>query len=152
MLQAFPLEQLSTNSFFCGFRYICRCSSTSFRQVRCSWPQKTLQRNRRRNNIRIYAAGTDILVEVKQEYTSTFIQRFFFQYRKRSNQGYPRHHHFILSNITQHKFTSALLTLGIPLPMLHQRRTAWGLDSGPGISESKTLHTWSCLPGLPTIL
>lgn len=77
MLQAFPLEQLSTNSFFWGFRYICKCSSTSFRQVRCSWPQKTLQRNRRRNNITTYSAGTGILVEVKQEYTSTIIQRFF---------------------------------------------------------------------------
>lgn len=77
VLQAFPLEQLSANSFFWGFRYICRCSSTSFRQVRCSWPQKTLQCNRRRNNIRIYSAGPDISVEVKQEYTSTIIQRFF---------------------------------------------------------------------------
>lgn len=38
--RALPLEQLSAESFW-RFRYTCRCSSTSFRQLRCSWPQKT---------------------------------------------------------------------------------------------------------------
>lgn len=49
--RALPLEQLSAKSPFWMLRYTWRCSSTNFRQFRCSWPQKTCQHRRREDEM-----------------------------------------------------------------------------------------------------
>lgn len=43
------------------------------------------------------------------------------------------------------------LPAAFPFPKLHQRGTAWGLAPQPGISDSRSLHTWSCLLVCPPL-
>lgn len=64
----------------------------------------------------------------------SIISQHFSNNTGRSNQGHSHHSH---SSITQPNLTAFWLTHGIPLPMLLQGGTVWGLDWGPGTSESK---------------
>lgn len=75
----------------------------------------------------------------------TIIHCSFFQHRKRSNQDYRRHRHFILSNITQHNLHPPYLAMAFPFPCFIKEELAgvWTRDP-ESLSQEHFTHGAAC--------
>lgn len=153
--QAFPLEQLPAESLCEVFRYVCRCSSTRFKQVRCSWPQK-IWRGAQQVEIQCQDLQWNITSRknrwherqpswCENTYVNNYSLFFYFQHRKRSNQGYRRHCHFILSNITQHNLHPPYLAMAFPFPCFIKEELAGVWTQDPeSLSQKHFTHGAAC--------
>lgn len=78
-------------------------------------------------------------------YVNNYSLFFYFQHRKRSNQGYGRHCHFILSNITQHNLHPPYLAMAFPFPCFIKEELAgvWTRDP-ESLSQRHFTHGAAC--------